>query len=93
MVVDGQAHEEDTTTHRGVLVWKDGSAIRHLELRRRILFHEKRVHLDVFVGKDKLESELHRLTAAGATLLHWGRQGPSRWVTILDPEGSELCLT
>ncbi|TVT46531.1 VOC family protein [Amycolatopsis rhizosphaerae] len=101
MVETGQARDEDTTTHRGVLVWKIGAAIRHPDSGRRILFQavpeaksgKNRVHLDVFVGKEKLESELDRLTAAGATLLHRGQQGPFTWVTIADPEGNELCLT
>ena len=29
MVAEGYAREEDTTTHRGKLVWKEGAAIRH----------------------------------------------------------------
>ncbi|WAL66847.1 VOC family protein [Amycolatopsis cynarae] len=101
MVETGQARDEDTTTYRDVLVWKDGAAIRHPDSGRRILFQrvpeaksgKNRVHLDVFVGKEKLESELDRLTAAGATLLHRGQQGPFTWVTVADPEGNELCLT
>jgi predicted enzyme related to lactoylglutathione lyase len=51
------------------------------------------VHLDVRVGRDKVDAEVARLTARGATVLHHGQQGPYSWVTIADPEGNELCLT
>jgi hypothetical protein len=106
MIEQGHATEDDTTTHRGVLVWKIGAAIRppagqENGPHRRILFQsvpepktvKNRVHLDVRVGKENVESELERLTARGATFLHRGRQGPYSWVTIADPEGNELCLT
>jgi hypothetical protein len=100
MVAEGQARDEDTTTHRGVLVWRVGAAIRHPETSRRVLFQhvpepkagKNRVHLDVFVGKDKIETELARLTAVGAKLVYRGQQGPYTWATIIDPEGNELCL-
>lgn len=100
MVAEGYATEDDTTTHNGVLVWREGQAIRHPESRRRILFQlvpeaktvKNRVHLDVFVGADNIEAELERLTGLGAKFLHRGQQGPHGWVTIADPEGNELCL-
>jgi hypothetical protein len=105
MIAEGYATEEDTTTHNGELVWKDGAAIRHPEgpdhgPRKRILFQlvpepktvKNRVHLDVWVGAENVEAELERLTAKGATFLHRGQQGPHTWVTIADPEGNELCL-
>lgn len=106
MIAEGRASEDDTTTHRGALVWKVGAAIRHPDdperwPHRRILFQrvpeaktvKNRVHLDVRVGADNLEAEVERLTAKGATFQHRAQQGPFRWVTILDPEGNELCLT
>jgi len=103
MIEEGHATSDDTTTHNGVLVWKEGAAIRHPErtTRDRILFQlvpeaktvKNRVHLDVRVGADDVERELERLTALGATFLHRGQQGPHRWATIADPEGNELCLT
>lgn len=105
MITQGYASDDDTTTHHGVLVWKEGAAIRHPEPGAgpagRILFQlvpeaktvKNRVHLDVRVGADNVEAELQRLSNAGATFLHRGRQGPYAWVTITDPEGNELCLT
>jgi hypothetical protein len=102
MVAEGQATEDETTTHRGRLVWKVGAAITHPDdPKRRILFQvvpepktvKNRVHLDVRMGADVVEAELARLTAKGATFLHRGRQGPFQWITIADPEGNELCLS
>lgn len=105
MIAEGQAAESDTTTHNGVLVWAAGQAVVHPAGRdagpgSRILFQavpepktvKNRLHLDIKVGDGNLESELERLTARGATELYRGRQGPSSWITIADPEGNELCL-
>ena len=106
MVEQGHATWDDTTKHNGVLVWREGAAIRPPEgpqpaPYRRILFQlvpepktiKNRVHLDIRVGADNIERELERLTARGARFLHRGQQGPHGWVTIADPEGNELCLS
>jgi len=104
MVAEGHASEEDTTTHRGKLVWREGAAIRHPEgLHRapRVLFQlvpepktvKNRVHLDLRIGEDDMDQTVERLTAAGASFLHRGNQGPHHWVTIADPEGNELCVS
>ena len=106
MVAEGYAREEDTTTYRGALVWKEGAAIRHPDgldsgTGKRILFQlvpeaktvKNRVHLDIRMGPENREKELARLVAAGATELHRGRQGAHWWITIADPEGNELCLS
>jgi hypothetical protein len=102
MIEQGHAHESDTMRHGGELVWVEGAAIRHpTGGAPRVLFQlvpepktvKNRVHLDVNVGADRVAAEVERLVARGATVLHEGRQGPHRWVTIADPEGNELCLT
>ncbi|MBT2448698.1 VOC family protein [Streptomyces sp. ISL-43] len=104
MVAAGHASEEDTTTHRGVLVWRTGQAIRHpdgLERAPRVLFQlieepktvKNRVHLDVRTGEDDPKALVERLIAKGATYLHDGRQGPHTWTTLTDPEGNELCVS
>jgi hypothetical protein len=106
MIDEGFATADDTTEHRGQLVWKEGAAIRYPDDAaqgpgKRILFQlvpepktvKNRQHLDVRVGSENVEAELARLTANGATFLHRGQQGPHSWVTIADPEGNELCLT
>ena len=101
MVEQGYAREEDTATHRGTLVWREGAAIRSPEPGRpRVLFQlvpegktvKNRLHLDLRVGDERREAEVARLVAAGATELHRGRQGPHTWVTMSDPEGNEFCV-
>ncbi|HYP45660.1 MAG TPA: VOC family protein [Propionibacteriaceae bacterium] len=104
MIGEGYASEDDTTTHAGALVWKAGAAITHpagLTGAPRVLFQlvpeqktvKNRVHLDLRVGEDDPEAVVERFQAAGATLLHRGRQGPHTWVTLTDPEGNELCVS
>ncbi|KXK63759.1 glyoxalase-like domain protein [Micromonospora rosaria] len=100
MIEQGWAGEEDTTVHRGVLVWRSGAAIVHPESGQRVLFQQvpeaktvkNRVHLDVRVGADRVEAEVARLTERGATFLHRGQQGPQSWATLADPEGNEFCV-
>jgi hypothetical protein len=102
MVEAGHAAESDTMRHDGQLVWAVGAAIRHpTGGAPRVLFQlvpepktvKNRVHLDVRVGPENVDTEVTRLTGRGATVLHHGQQGPYRWVTLADPEGNELCLT
>lgn len=104
LVGKGAVPESATTTHRGALVWKEGAAIRHpdgLERAPRVLFQlvpepktlKNRVHLDIRVGEENIDAEVERLVAKGAKVLHHGRQGPYRWVTIADPEGNEACVS
>ena len=104
MVDEGQASEDDTTTHNGVLVWRVGAAIRPPAggdvPARRVLFQvtpekktvKNRVHLDIRVGDDHRDEVVARLTARGATKLWDGTQGPFTWVTMADPEGNEFCV-
>jgi hypothetical protein len=101
MVEAGHASEEDTTTHKGVLVWKDGQAITSPDPGRpRVLFQrtadaktaKNRVHLDLRLGEQAQQATVDRLTAMGATELWRGRQGPHTWVTMADPEGNEFCV-
>jgi hypothetical protein len=104
MITEGYATQDDTMTHNGSLVWKDGAAIRHPDDpgsgRSRVLFQlvpeaksvKNRVHLDLRVGAEDGEAVVERLTARGATVLHRGEQGPHHWVTMADPEGNEFCV-
>jgi hypothetical protein len=104
MISAGYATESDTKVHDGVLVWREGAAIRHPEgLRRapRLLFQlvpepkavKNRMHLDVRIGTDDVETTKAALIERGATFLHDGRQGPQTWVTLADPEGNEFCIS
>ena len=101
MVTEGHASEDDTTTHRGALVWRLGTALRSPDPGRpRVLFQrstepktvKNRVHLDLHVGADRREAEVARLLAAGARELWRAGQGPLEWVTLADPEGNEFCV-
>ena len=101
MVEQGHATEEETTTHRGRLVWRSGAAINPPEPSGpRVLFQQvpedkagkNRVHLDLRTAGDDVESERERLIDLGATALWSGRQGPHTWVTMADPEGNEFCI-
>ena len=104
MISAGYAAESDTKLHNGVLVWKDGAAIRHpdgLERAPRLLFQQvpepktvkNRMHLDVRIGADDVEAAVAGLVARGAKFLHNGQQGPHTWVTLADPEGNEFCVS
>lgn len=103
MIAQGFASHDDTTTHRGGLVWKAGAAIVHpagSDAAPRVLFQlvpepktvKNRIHLDIRLGDD-VEAVVEQWLSSGATLLHRGRQGPHTWVTLADPEGNELCLS
>ena len=101
MVAEGKASEEDTTTHRGVLVWRLGAALRSPDPGRpRVLFQlstepkrgKNRVHLDLHVGAEQREAEVARLLAMGAEELWRAGMGPMQWATLADPEGNEFCV-
>lgn len=102
LVAAGHAQESDTTVFEGVLVWKEGQAISDPEHpgRPRMLFQlvpeskslKNRLHLDIRVG-DGREDVAAGLVATGASILHKGRQGPSEWITMADPEGNEFCVS
>jgi hypothetical protein len=102
MIEAGHATEDQTTTHRGALVWREGAAINSPEPGRpRVLFQQvpegktvkNRMHLDLRVGAERREAEVARLVAAGATELWRASQGPHEWATLADPEGNEFCVS
>jgi Glyoxalase-like domain len=106
MIAEGYATLDDTVTHNGCLVWRDGASIRHPDgpesgHRKRILFQlvpepktvKNRLHLDIWAGAANVRAEADRLIAAGATFLHNGQQGPHTWITLADPEGNEFCVS
>lgn len=67
---------------------------------RRILFQQvpepkagkNRVHLDLRVGTDRLEPEVARLEALGATVIARVQEQGSTHVNMADPEGHEFDL-
>lgn len=104
MIAEGHATEDETTTHRGALVWRIGAAVNapdpsagHL----RLLFQQveepksvkNRVHLDLRpAGGSDLDEVRATIEARGATRVGEGRQGPHAWVVFTDPEGNEFCV-
>jgi Glyoxalase-like domain len=103
MIAEGHATDSDTTSHGGKLVWKEGAAITHpagRDAAPRVYFQlvpeakavKNRLHLDLRVGDDVSEV-VERLTAAGASYLYDGSQGPNTWITMTDPEGNEFCVS
>ncbi|NUO61193.1 MAG: VOC family protein [Hamadaea sp.] len=103
MLAAGHASESDTREYNGTLVWAVGQAIRHpdgLAGAPRVLFQtapegktvKNRLHFDVRVGAENHAEVVEQLIARGATKLWDGRQGPSTWVTMADPEGNEFCV-
>jgi hypothetical protein len=106
MVAQSYADESETATYDGRLVWRTGAAIRHPEAYpsgkpRRVIFQivpepktvKDRIHLDLYVGTDKIDAVRDALVARGATFLHSGRQGPLSWHTLADIEGNEFCIS
>ncbi|MDA8318617.1 MAG: VOC family protein [Actinomycetota bacterium] len=107
MIAEGFATEDATMTHNGALVWREGAAITAPADpvgsvgMPRVLFQlvpgpktvKNRLHLDVRVGADEVESVAERLAERGATFLHRASQGPHSWITMADPEGNEFCVT
>ena len=63
------------------------------ELQRTEKSDENRVHLDLNVGKDRLDEETARLVGLGATLLEERRDAPRAvFNRLADPEGNEFCI-
>ncbi len=54
---------------------------------------KNRMHVDIVT--DDVAVEVERLEALGARRLHDGVRsfGPTRWVTMADPEGNEFCVS
>jgi catechol 2,3-dioxygenase-like lactoylglutathione lyase family enzyme len=53
---------------------------------------KNRVHLDVNVGRERVDAEVERLVGEGARVVRRVEQMGERWVVLSDPEGNELCL-
>jgi hypothetical protein len=69
--------------------------------RGRVLFQvvpeaktvKNRVHLDLHVGPDRVDTVVAQLVGLGARALWDGQQGPTTWKTLADPEGNEFCVS
>ncbi len=53
---------------------------------------KNRVHLDLNVGRDRIDEEVARLTGLGATELYRVDEPGAFHTTMVDPEGNEFCV-
>ena len=101
---DGFCTDADVTAVDDRLTWRDGAAINSGGDRnsvQRIYFQavpdpktvKNRMHVDVQVGPDLVESTVRSLLDRGATRIGGGSQGPHEWVVMADPEGNEFCVS
>ncbi|WP_042377694.1 VOC family protein [Streptacidiphilus melanogenes] len=101
----GYADDTDVVTHNGRLAWSVAAAAvlpgsTREDSGRRLLFQtvteakagKNRLHLDLNVGRDRLDAETERLTALGATVLYRVDEPAGFHVTLQDPEGNEFCV-
>jgi predicted enzyme related to lactoylglutathione lyase len=53
---------------------------------------KNRVHFDLNVDDDELESAVQRLISLGAKQVDVGQGVDRSWVVLADPEGNEFCI-
>jgi len=101
LLSDGLVSEDEVLRVDGRLFLAGAVAARDPEGRGPRIFFQRvpepktaknRVHLDVPVEKERLDSEVERLCAAGATLAWWSTYPGHRAAVMRDPEGNEFCL-
>lgn len=99
--------EQDTVEVEGRLAFRIGAGIKHPDdvggprgTGRRILFQavperapgKNKVHLDLNVGPDRIDAEVARLSALGATELYQIDEPGGHHTTMADPEGNLFCV-
>lgn len=99
--------DRDTVEIDGRLAWRTGAGIKHPDdvdgargTGRRILFvavpdrapGKNKLHLDLNVGRDRIEKEVARLTALGATEQYRIDEPGAFHTTLADPEGNLFCV-
>ena len=89
MRIDGLLYFKDAVAATA----SDGSAPRfYFQRVPEAKAGKNRVHLDVPVPPENLESEVERLTTTGASLVEYRSHPGHRWAVMQDPEGNEFCL-
>ncbi|MBN9106861.1 MAG: hypothetical protein J0I14_17870 [Propionibacteriaceae bacterium] len=99
--------ERDTVEVDGRLAFRMGTGIKHPDdvdgprgTGRRILFQavpdraggKNKLHLDLNVGRDRIDAEVARLTALGATERYRVDEPGAFHTTMADPEGNLFCV-
>lgn len=100
MLDAGVASDDDVVEHNGMLAWKTGAAIRHPAGARRLLFMavpepktvKNRWHIDLNVGRDRIDAEVARLVGLGARELYRVDEPGAFHTTLADPERNEFCV-
>ena len=101
LVDQGRLPLEATAIVDGGRQFADVTACRDPEGRRPRLFFQRvpeaktvknRVHLDLHVGKDRIDEEVARLLGLGATPAWESNDRGGRCVTMRDVEGNEFCV-
>ena len=98
LLEQGIVSEDDVVRVDGTLFFADAVAIDGDG--PRMLFQrvpepkmaKNRVHLDLPVDPDELESEVDRVVATGGTFVDYRSHPGHRWAVMQDPEGNEFCL-
>ena len=102
MLAAGYATSDDVEDVNGRYRWQDATALSdpagagpriYVQRVPEPKTAKNRLHLDLRVGADRMETEAARLEGLGASRLYEGHQGPQRWLTLADPEGNEFCVT
>lgn len=100
LLAQGRIPDQATTEIDGGRQFADVSACRDPQGARPRLFFQRvpegkvvknRVHLDIHVGKDRIDEEVARLAGLGATPA-WESNTGGRCVTMRDVEGNEFCV-
>jgi len=97
----GVISDDDVVSVGDRLAFADAVAARDPEGEAPRMFFQRvpepktgknRLHLDVPVPHDRLEQEVDRCVAAGASLQEYRSHPGHRWAVMQDPEGNEFCL-
>lgn len=102
----GHVDDDDVLEVDGRLAFRIGAGIRPPADSEtsgqgtRVLFlqvpepkrRKNRVHLDLGVGRDRIDQEVERLTGLGATELYRVDEPGAFHTTMQDPEGNEFCV-
>lgn len=92
---------DDVVEIQGRLEFADAAVARDSAGRGPRLFFQRvpepkvgkaRLHLDVPVDPDHLESEVSRVLGNGGTFVEYREHPGHRWAVMQDPEGNEFCL-
>ena len=99
--------DKDTIEIDGRLAWRTGTGIKHPDdldaprgSGRRILFiavpdrapGKNKLHIDLNVGRERIDAEVARLTALGATEQYRIDEPGGFHITMADPEGNLFCV-